>query len=131
MVNTIRFFFSVAGTYTVSLDFTGTGTGYAKGTAFSAVGILHGETLFPGYYMEIKEVLINGEAYTLKGKPYTTSDDSICTRVNLYNGWVTILPDGARVADGDLTGCTASIIEGGDALGQIKTISVTFEYIAP
>ncbi|MBE5940100.1 MAG: glycoside hydrolase family 5 protein [Lachnospiraceae bacterium] len=118
-----------AGTYTVSLDFTGTGTGKAVGMAFSAVAILHGETLFPGYYMEIKEIKINGEAVEY-GKGYTTSDDKITTRVNLYNGWVTEVPEGARRADGDLSNATAMILDGPN-LGDMTTLEVTFEYVAP
>lgn len=115
-----------AGTYTVSLDFTGTGQGYANGLAFSALGISNGETLFPGYIINITDVKINGESYTLKGKPYTTADDQICTRVNLYNNWVTKIPDDARTADGDVKDVTANIID--PNCGNIKTLSVTFDY---
>lgn len=119
-----------AGTYTVALDFTGTANGCATNIAFSALGILHGETLYPGYYIEIKEIKVNGEVYAMTGKPYTTSDDEICTRVNLYNAWVSAVPEEARVSDGDLTGCTASPIDG-ENIGDIKTLEVTFEYVAP
>ncbi len=120
-----------AGTYTVALDFTGTDSGKATNINFSALGILHGEDLFPGYYIDIKEVKINGEAYELKGKPYTTADDGSCTRVNLYNEWVPEVPlDEARVSDGDLTGVTAMPLDGPN-MGDIYTIEVTFEYVAP
>ncbi len=118
------------GTYTVSVDFTGTGAGKGTGVTFSALGIFNGETLFPGYYINIKEVRINGEAVELTGKTYTTSDDSKCTRVNLYNSWVTKLPDEARVADGDLTGCTWTPIDA-TKVTDVKTIEVDFEYVAP
>lgn len=119
-----------AGSYTVALDFTGTAAGSANGTAFSALGILHGEDLYPGYIINIKEIRINGTPYTLTGKPYTTSDDASCTRVNIYNAWVTKVPDGARVQGGDLTGCTPTIVDGPN-LGAIKTLEIDFEYIAP
>lgn len=120
-----------AGTYTVALDFTGTSFGKATNINFSALGILHGETLFPGYYIDIKEVKVNGEVYTLNGKPYTTADDGICTRVNLYNEWVPEVPlEEARVSDGDLTGVTAMPIDG-TTIGDIQTIEITFEYVAP
>lgn len=119
-----------AGSYTVALDFTGTAAGCATGTAFSALGILHGENLYPGYYINIKEIRINGAPYTLTGKPYTTSDDASCTRVNIYNAWVDKLPEGARTSDGDLTGCTPTIVDGPN-LGQIKTLEIDFDFVAP
>ena len=119
-----------AGTYTVALDFTGTANGSASGIAFAALGILHGEDLYPGYFIEIKKIKINGEVYTMQGKPYTTSDDKHCTRVNIYNAWVTEVPEEARVADGDLTGCTPTLVDGVN-VGNIETLEITFEYVAP
>ncbi len=115
------------GTYTVSLDFTKAGK--AKGVAFSALGISNGETFFPGYIVAIDEILINGEVYTPEGKGYTSSDNGKCTRVNLYNQWVSSIPDDARVEGGDLTGATASLLDLGNK--NVETISITFRYIAP
>jgi endoglucanase len=117
------------GTYTVSLDFTGIEGGYANSTVFCALAIANGETLYPGYCIEIDEITINGEPYTLKGAPYTTSDDGLCTRVNLYNGWVSQIPDEARTADGDLTDATPTLLDP-EELGEIRQISVTFTYVA-
>ena len=119
-----------AGTYTVSLDFTGTDKGYDTGFSFSALGLSNGEILYPGYFIDIKEVLINGEAYTLTGEPYTTADDQICTRVNLYNPWVAAVPDEARSIDGTPADASPKIIDP-EAYSEIKTISITFEYVAP
>ena len=116
------------GTYTVSLDFSECGT--AKGTAFSALGISNGEELFPGYTYTIDEILINGEARALAGKGYTCSDDGKCSRVNLFNGWVKKVPAEARTADGDLTECSAQIMELGEK-ERVTTISVTFTVKAP
>jgi len=118
------------GIYTVKLDFTGTSNGYSASTAFSAIGISNGELLFPGYVVDITECRINGEIYHFKGRPYTTSDDGKCTRVNLFNEWVTAVPrDKARVRYGDLTGTTATPINRNDAvIGHIETIEITFWY---
>ncbi len=116
------------GTYTVSLDFTELGGVY--GTAFSALGIYNGETLFPGYIIDIESIELNGESYELAGDEYTASDDDRCTRVNLYNQWVTKVPDGARTADGDVTNCSAQIMPL-DSNDKINTLTVTFTYIAP
>ncbi len=111
------------GTYTVSLDFTGAGS--ANGVAFAALGISNGEDLFPGCTITIDKILINNAPYQLDGREFTTSDDKHCTRVNLYNAWVSSLPKEARTPDGDLTDCTAQIMN----LGQktyVDTISITF-----
>ncbi len=116
------------GTYTVSLDFSGCGA--AKGTAFSALGISNGETLFPGYTVTIDSVLINGEAYELAAKEYTSSDDGKCTRVNLYNGWVSSPPDDARTADGSTEGCSAQIMPLTER-DRVTTLEITFTYSAP
>lgn len=116
------------GTYTVSLDFSESGK--AKGVSFSALGISNGETFFPGYTVTIDEILINGEPYELAGKEYTTSDNGKCTRVNLYNEWVSTLPDEARTFDGDLTDCSAQIMPLGKRL-TVETISITFTVHAP
>lgn len=113
------------GTYTVGLDFTKTGP--AKGTAFSALAIANGETLFPGYIIDIKEVLVNGEPYKLCGVPYTSSDDGICTRVNLYNEWISEVPDDIRTMHGQ-DGVTPMLLSN-DTLGEINTLQITFEYV--
>lgn len=118
------------GTYTVALDFTGTEDGYAISTAFSALAVSNGELLYPGYVMDIKEVLVNGEPYELVAKPYTTSDDRKCTRVNLYNEWVGQIPEGARTIDGDASNVSAVILDN-ETLGDIKTLEITFDYVAP
>ena len=104
--------------------------GYSAGVAFSALGIANGEDLFPGYCIHITECLINGEKYTLKGRPYTTSDDGHCTRANLFNEWVTKIPrDKARVLYGDLTGISATLINRNDpVISHIESIYITFVY---
>lgn len=119
------------GTYTVALDFTGTESGYSASTAFSAIGIANGETLHPDWAVHIQEVRINGEVYQLKGRPYTCSDDGRCTRVNLFNEWVTdpMGVESARVLYGPNIGISASVIHrNDDVIGHIETIEVTFLY---
>lgn len=118
------------GTYTVALDFTGTDAKAATSTAFSALAISNGELLYPGYIVDIKEVLVNGEPYELTAKPYTTSDDGKCTRVNLYNEWVGDIPAGARTVDGKTGDVSAVVVDQAD-LGSIETIEITFDYAAP
>ena len=118
------------GKYTVGLDFTGTAQGYSASVAFAAIGISNGEALYPNYVINIKEVRINGEIYRLKGRAYTTSDDGVCTRVNLYNEWVTSVPKTARLPGGNLAGATPTPINCNDAvIAEIKTIEIDFEYV--
>ncbi len=116
------------GTYTISLDFSSLGG--VKGTAFSALGISNGEILFPGYTITIDNILLNGAPYELAGKEYTSSDDEKCTRVNLYNGWVSKPPAEARTADGNTEGCSAQIMPLDNKV-NINTLSITFTYSAP
>ena len=115
------------GTYTIGLDFTGTDAGKSVGTAFSAIGIANGEELFPGYVIVIKEILINNKPYTMKGRNYTSSDDGLCTRSNLYNEWVPAVPDDARTQGGGKTGCTPTVLE--KECGDIETLQITFDYL--
>lgn len=118
------------GKYTVGLDFTGTAQGYSASVAFAAIGISNGEALYPNYVINIKEVRINSEIYRLKGRAYTTSDDGVCTRVNLYNEWVTSVPKTARLPGGNLAGATPTPINRNDAvIAEIKTIEIDFEYV--
>ena len=118
------------GKYTVGLDFTGTAQGYSASVVFAAIGISNGEALYPNYVINIKEVRINGEIYRLKGRAYTTSDDGVCTRVNLYNEWVTSVPKTARLPGGNLAGATPTPINRNDAvIAEIKTIEIDFEYV--
>lgn len=119
-----------AGTYTISLDFTGTDAGFAEGTAFSAIGISNAEVLYPGYMIDIKEIEVNGTPYELTGTPYTTSDNGICTRLNLYNEWVTDIPDTARIMGGNAAHAAATVVDN-ETLGQIKTLKITFNFVAP
>lgn len=115
------------GTYTIGLDFTGTDAGKSVGTAFSAIGIANGEELFPGYVIVIKEILINNKPYTMKGRNYTSSDDGLCTRSNLYNEWVPAVPDDARTQGGGKTGCTPTVLE--KECGDVETLQITFDYL--
>lgn len=118
------------GTYTVALDFTGTEEGKTSSITFAAIGLSWGEVLFPGYYIENISIKVNGEPYELTAKSFTTTDDKMCTRVNLINEWVTSIPDEARTSDGDLTDVSAVIIDK-ETFVEIETLEITFDYIAP
>ena len=111
------------GTYTIGLTFAEE----AQGLAFSAVGIVTGEKTFNGYFINVTEVKVNGEPIEL-GKGYTSSDDGITTRENLYNEWVGEVPADARRADGDMEGASAIIVDQ-NAFAAVKSVEVTFDFI--
>ncbi len=122
------------GTYTVSVtaaskitdEETGTET-VTEGTTgldFAALQIVDGETLFPGMIITIDSVKIDGVEQALTSKTYTSSDEKITTRVNLYNEWVPTPPDDARTIDGDISGATAQPLS--KDLGDWTTMEVTF-----
>ncbi|MBQ3669703.1 MAG: cellulase family glycosylhydrolase, partial [Clostridia bacterium] len=117
------------GTYTVALDFTGTANGASSNVAFAAIGLSNAEIINPGWAVHISEMKINGQPYTMKGRPYTTSDDGKCTRVNIYNEWVTKLPEDARVLYGPNISISATPIDRNDPVfSEIRTIEITFVY---
>lgn len=115
------------GNYTVALDFSETADGKAADVAFTALGILTGETTHPGYVIRLKSIKVNGEpvAYT---KGYTSSDDGIVTRMNIYNEWVTELPADARTLGGNLDGVNWIIVDKA-AFTDVVTYEINFDYI--
>lgn len=117
------------GTYTVGLDFTQTEDKLASGLAFTALGIKTGERTFPGYFIKIRDIKVNGKSISFK-KGYTSSDDKVVTRMNIYNEWVGELPDGARSYDGKVDDATWMITDK-EAFASVETVEVTFEFIQP
>ncbi len=111
------------GDYTVGLEFPEA----AEGLAFAAVGIANGEKTYPGAYIQIKEIRLNGEAIEVK-KGYTSSDDGITTRMNLYNEWVSELPADARSFDGTLEGASPVIVDK-ELFTAVKTVEVDFTLV--
>ena len=109
------------GVYTVGLDFTGTQQGASASVGFAALAVMNGEQRFPNHDIVIREVLVNGQPHTLTGTPYTTTDNGLTTRVNLLNEWV-----------GKKSGVTATPLnKNAPEMKKIKTITVTFELVAP
>lgn len=123
------------GTYTVSVkavtavESEETGemveTEGATGIAFAALQVVNGETLFPGMVITIDSVELDGVAVALSGTPYTSSDENITTRVNLYNEWVSNLPDDARTVGGLAADATPTAIDSVKG-NQWTTMKVTF-----
>ncbi len=112
-----------AGEYTVGLEFNEE----AQGLAFTALGIVNGEKTYPGAFIRINAMRVNGEEIAFE-KGYTSSDNGVETRENIYNEWVSELPADARRADGDLEGASPVIVDKA-AFDAVKTVEITFNYI--
>ena len=114
-----------AGDYTTSIEFATPATGLA----FTALGVKNGEISFPGWYLTVKEIRVNGEKidFVADKKPYTSSDDQKETRVNLYNEWVTDVPADARNLDGDLTNASPVVVDKA-AFASVSKVEVDFNY---
>lgn len=91
-----------AGTKACQYDITGDpNAGYeCAGIVFGAVKVLDGTTLFPNMSIEIKEIRVDGEAVDLTAKNYTSSDDGKEMRANIYNSYVSSMPEDAHTAAG-------------------------------
>src|SRR5690554_6646659 len=87
------------GQYTVTADFSQTEAGFISSIDFLDLEISDGEIAYPNSYMNIDSFKVNGEEVVL-GKTYTSSDDEITTRTNLYNEWVGDEITDGRTADG-------------------------------
>ena len=111
------------GSYTVGLEFAEP----AEGLAFAAVGIKTGEKTFGGYFIDITDIKVNGESIDF-GIGYTSSDDGITTRENIYNEWVESLPKDARRADGTLENASPMIVSK-DAFASVSSVEVSFDFI--
>ncbi len=112
------------GAYEVSLDFAGGN----DGLTFAALAIADGEVLYPGSYILIDSITIDGNPLTLTGVPYTTSDDGKCLRVNLLNEWVDKAPDGSRCLTAPISSCSPTVVDKTQLVG-IKNITIKFRLI--
>ncbi|HPF87370.1 MAG TPA: hypothetical protein PK537_04850, partial [Candidatus Limiplasma sp.] len=111
------------GTYTVGLTFDEA----VEGLSFLALGIENGEELLPGAIYEVTEVKVDGAAIEL-AKTYTSTDDGVITRNNIYNEWVSEIPSDARVA-GDIADYTPTAVSTDD-FASYKSIEVTFTMLS-
>ena len=98
----------------------------ASSFAFAAVGVANGEVAFGAetLILTIDSVKIDGLEIQPSGTAYTSSDDAIVTRANLYNSWVSSLPDDARTAN-DASDMSATAYDLA-SIGEWTTMEVTF-----
>jgi hypothetical protein len=111
------------GDYTVGLEFNEE----AQGLAFSAIGIVNGEKTYPGAYIRINAIRVNGEEIAFE-KGYTSSDDGVTTRMNIYNEWVGEVPADARSFDGK-TDDASPIIVDKELFASVKSVEVDFSLL--
>lgn len=90
------------GTKGAQFDITGDPeNGYTcGGIDFAAVKVFDGTKLYPEMSIEIKEIRVDGKAIELKSKNYTSSDDGSEMRANIYNHFVSTIPEDAHTAEG-------------------------------
>ena len=74
------------------------------GTDFCAVIVQDGTKLFPDMSIEIKEIRVDGKPVEMTAKNYTSSDDGVEMRANIYNHFISSFPDDAHTAEGAVTG---------------------------
>ena len=100
-----------------------------SGCQFAAVVINKGSLLYPHMCIEINEIRKDGKPVEMIAKNYTSSDNQIEMRANIYNQWVNAFPKDAHTADGPVTGefgeYSAQIIDP-DKLGEWTKIEVDF-----
>lgn len=91
-----------AGTKACQYDITtDPNAGYeCAGIVFGAVKVMDGTTLFPNMSIEITEIRVDGVAVELTAKNYTSSDDGKEMRANIYNSYVSSMPEDAHTAAG-------------------------------
>lgn len=72
------------------------------GLTFMAVMIKDGETKFPNAVITVNEIRVDGNVVNMSAKPYTSSDDGLETRANVYNQWLSKPSKDARSSEGAL-----------------------------
>lgn len=105
------------GDYTVSVNVATTGAQYditdgqgpfegyvCEGVSFAAVKVIDGTKLYPNMSIEIKEIRVDGKAINLTAKNYTSSDDGTEMRANIYNSYVSSIPEDGHTAAGAVSG---------------------------
>ena len=137
------------GSYTVSVtcdtdairyDTTGDANGelIANGSEFMAVQIMDGADLFPDAVITIDSVVVDGTELELTASSYTNTEEADVDdvthnniRANVYNAYVSELPDDARSTEGlisDLADSSAysSTVIDNSTIGDWTTIEVNF-----
>lgn len=101
------------GTYTVSVNAATKGFRFEttgdingnytpKGLSFLGVIIPEGELKYPGIILTVDSIKVDGEEIALKAKNYTSSENMVDTRTNLYYPYSKVPSTDARSVDGPL-----------------------------
>lgn len=100
-----------------------------EGLGFIAVMVADGVTLFPDMSIEITEIRVDGTPIEMTAKNYTSTDDGVVMRANIYNEWAKGIPEDAHTAEGpvaaDSTEYSAQIIDR-DKISKWTTVEVDF-----
>lgn len=135
------------GNYTVSVTADTAGFRYAatgdadsdvkpSGLSFAAVVVRGGASLYPNMSIEITGIKVDGKKVPLTAKNFTCADDSYVDdsledmRANIYNQWVSDLPEDAHDSTGNVKGVdgySATIIDTNAFEKEWTTVEVEFK----
>lgn len=101
------------GSYTVSVTADTNGFRYdttgnpddqyiPEGLSFMAIRIDQGQEMYPDAVITIDSIKVDGKEIEMKAKNYTSSDDGVELRTNIYNTYVASPSQDGRSADGNL-----------------------------
>lgn len=119
------------GTKGAQFDITGETDGNytCDGIDFAAVKVIDGAQLFPDMCITITEIRVNGKKIALTAKNYTSSDDGKEMRANIYNHFISSIPEDAHTEKGVISGEFgeySSMIVDPDDFANWETIAVDF-----
>lgn len=135
------------GTYTVSVTADTNGFRFdttgdpedqyvPEGLSFMAIRIDQGQELYPAAVITVDSIKVDGKEIELKAKNYTSSDDGVELRTNIFNSYVPKPSNDARSVEGNLydeDGNAADFCENYSAqivdtanFSQWTTVEVTF-----
>lgn len=100
------------------------------GLSFAAIIVKDGTALYPNMAIEITKVSVDGKDLPITAKNYTSSDDGVEMRANIFNSYIPTIPEDAHNADGSVYGkddeYKAQIIDSAAFDDGWTTVEVTF-----
>ena len=88
---------------------------------------MNGEKTYPGAYIKINAMRVNGEEIAFE-KGYTSSDNGVETRMNIYNEWVSEVPADARSFDGKVDDVKPIIVDK-ELFAAVKSFEIDFSLL--
>jgi len=122
------------GSYNVTFSAPFLENDFANGIGSLIIQIQDGETLFPGYILQVNSIEINGASASITKKGVTYGSAGM-TCLDLYNPLHTetdiMYSEAARTADKSFDGASPWLIPEEYLTQEITTLSINFSYIKP